>query len=800
MAPLSKKLGRLAAVIGAVAVLSVAGLVWPAAAQPPSATVTPNPTPAVAREATYERGVLTLVVNGQPAGESFVLLRGDDVLVPLADLRAAGLVRLATPTVRYQEAAYVSMRAASDVLRSSIDLDDLSLRIEAPSEAFGRRSIDLAPGPPEGMRYVQSTGLFFNYAPRLVDGTHFSGYGEAGLSIGTTLVSNTMSHDASNGPVRLVSRVTVDDRGARRRISLGDVQIASGALGGGAMLGGISIATNLDLDPYLVRFPSLGFRGGVTSPSTLDIYVNDTLVRSVPVAPGELDVSNVPPMSGAGTARYVLRDALGHQQTLQSAYYATSGLLAPGLSDYAYAVGLVREGFGVRSFDYGGPALLARHRYGFTRKLTAGARLEVDGSQTSGGLGVTIAPGRGELEVVASASTSYGRGAGAAAQVGYAYRGRKLSIGTLVRSVSPGYTTSSLGPNDPRYRLEHTTSASVAFSAWGSMATRISYALAYERPQPEARFDVLLNARTGTHFNMVVSASAHYAQDGAWEEEAMVTLRAFLPAHHSISASTRATSAGDVEATAQVARPISGRFGAGYRISGTEGTTQRLQAAFNARTPYGNLDASYLDVDGDRHLVVNGAVGLALVPGEGVFFRGPVQQSYAVIRVPGVAGVRAYLNNQAIGRTGRNGRLYVPSLLAYQANRLRIEMADLPMDYELEEDEIIVAPTDRGAARVTFAARRVRLARGRIVFGEGPHARPARYGEVRVVIGADDATSPLGTGGEFELEGLPAGTFRAFVRAPEGTCALAIEVPESDAPIIDLGLLRCPEPAAETTP
>jgi outer membrane usher protein len=798
MAPISGRLCRLARAAGVMATLSASLVGRIAAAQP-------SPPPSAAQgaidpsaEAPLEPGVLALFVNGQPAGESFVLFRGEDVLVPVADLRAAGLVRLRAATEAHGDVDYVSMQA-SPVLRAALDMDELALRVEAPSELFERSVIDLASRPPPEMRYVRSTSLFFNYAPRLVDGTHFSGYGEAGLVVGPTLVWSAMSHDEVNGSVRLMSRVTFDDRASRRRVTLGDAQVTSGPLGGGAMLGGVAVATNLDLDPYLVRFPSLGLGGGVTTPSTLDVYVNDTLVRSVPVAPGEFEVQNLPPTSGAGTTRYVLRDAFGNQQAVQSSYYATSGLLAPGLADYSYAVGFVRERFGVASFDYGRPALLARHRYGFSRKVSAGARLELDATQVSGGVAVTLAPGRGELEIVAGGSGSFDGGGGAAAQVGYSYRGRRLAMGTSVRAISSGYTTLSLGPNDPRVLFEHATSASVAFSSWGSMATRVTYGLTHGHARPDARIDALVNARIGEHLNVVVSASARHGADGIWQEEATATLRAFLPAHHSISAGSRVTSEGDVEATAQVARPVSGRFGAGYRITGTEGTTQHLNAAFSARTPYGNLDASYDDVDGDRHVVVNGAVGLALVPGEGVFFRGPVQQSYAIVHVPGVARVRTYLNNQEVGRTNRRGRLFVPGLLPYQANRLRVEMADLSMDYELDADEQVVAPTDRGAARVTFAARRVRLARGRIVFGEGDGARPARYGEVRVSVNGGVLASPLGIGGELELEGLLPGAWRAEVRSPEGACSLSLEVPESAEPIVDLGILRCPEPT-ETTP
>jgi outer membrane usher protein len=559
------------------------------------------------------------------------------------------------------------------------------------------------------------------------------------------------------------------------------------------MLGGISVASNMDLDPYLVRFPSLGFSGGVTSPSTLDVYVNDTLVRSVPVAPGEFEVTNLPPASGAGSTRYVLRDALGHERAVQSDYYAPRGLLAPGLHDYAYAFGAVRESFGSASLDYGGPALIARHRYGFTEKVTAGARLEVDDDQASGGVGIALAPGRGELEVEASASATWDGQSGAAGLVGYSYRGQKLAMATMVRVASPRYTTMSLGANDDRRIFEHTTSASWAFSSWGSVATRAIYSLGRERDGLDARFDVSLTSRITTHLNLIVSAMARCGSVGPSQEEVTATLRVFLPAHHSASLGTRIGSGGERDASAQISRPITGRYGVGYQVGGSVGTHDTVDAAVRARTRYGRLDASYVNLGGDQHFMVRGAAGVAFVPGAGLFFRGPIEQAYAVVRVGEVEGVRVYMNNQEIGRTDSRGRLFVPGLLAYQANRLRVEMADLPMDHALADDEQIVAPTDRGAARVAFDAHAIRIVRGRV-------ATDARYGELDVTAPRQHRVSPIGVGGEFELIDIAPGVWPAVIRSPEGECALTLVVPEGDEPIVDLGVLSCTDAPVETSP
>src|SRR5207253_3217053 len=70
--------------------------------------------------------------------------------------------------------------------------------------------------------------------------------------------------------------------------------------------------------------------------------------------------------------RIQLGDAIG----FSSPYYAASGVLADGISEYGYHLGFRRLGFGQESIHYGPPELLARHRIGIGDRVTAGFRLE----------------------------------------------------------------------------------------------------------------------------------------------------------------------------------------------------------------------------------------------------------------------------------------------------------------------------------------------------------------------------------------------------------------------------------------
>ncbi|MEO8181809.1 MAG: hypothetical protein ABI895_23495, partial [Deltaproteobacteria bacterium] len=261
--------------------------------------------------------------------------------------------------------------------------------------------------------------------------------------------------------------MSYDDRAHLRSAVLGDSFLSAGALGGALTLGGLAWSRKYALDPYLVKLPRLGYTGSTLSPSTVDVYVNDTLVRRVAVDPGEFQLSNITPVTGAGTTRYVLRDAYGQEQRLESGYYSSAGVLAQGLSEYAYGIGLVRKDFGKRSFRYGGPAAMGRHRFGLTDHLTPGAHLEFDASLVNLGTELTLAGMFGEVELHAAASRGTTRTArrGVAGILGYSYQRRGTSLRTVVRGTSRSFATLSLGADQHRNSFEQLTSTSLALGA-----------------------------------------------------------------------------------------------------------------------------------------------------------------------------------------------------------------------------------------------------------------------------------------------------------------------------------------------
>jgi outer membrane usher protein len=191
------------------------------------------------------------------------------------------------------------------------------------------------------------------------------------------------------------------------------------------------------------------------------------------------------------------------------------------------------------------------------------------------------------------------------------------------------------------------------------------------------------------------------------------------------------------------------------------------------------------------HAGLEASGAIVAVKGAGIFATVPIQNGFAVAQVPGVKGLRVYLDNREVGKTDAKGNLLVPNMVPYYGSRIRISDQDLPLDYSVGGTEQILAPPYRGAAIAVFSAERIRYYRGHIkILRDGVSSVPV-YGDITVTKGKKSASSPIGKEGEFELEGLVPGHYTAQISHTSGGCAFTIEAPDDKGMLIDLGSLVC---------
>jgi outer membrane usher protein len=230
--------------------------------------------------------------------------------------------------------------------------------------------------------------------------------------------------------------------------------------------------------------------------------------------------------------------------------------------------------------------------------------------------------------------------------------------------------------------------------------------------------------------------------------------------------------------------------GFGYRVQGSGGPNPNGSGYGIYQGPYGNYSAMYQRRGRENHLQTTVAGGLVAIGGS-VHATRPVQQGYALLRVPGVEGVRGYLNNQEIGKTDGSGNLLIPNLLPHYGNLVRMESSDLPIDYEVVSHDSTIATPYRGGAVVEFDVVRTQNFTGMVQLSRKGSNEVPSFGNLFVTVDGKRMDSPVGREGQFYLSNLPPGRFEAGVEHDGETCLFQMEVPSNKAPAVELGQLTC---------
>lgn len=746
----------------------------------------------------FQRAFFEIILNGTGHGDALVLLDRPDVWVPLELLQRAGLTRAAGRRRELNGEVFVSLQSLAPDLTFTIDEEALAVRMTAGAALFGVHVVTPSSARPAAIAYDSSSSAFINYGLNYRPSGGSDLAGEAAFSVRGAFFGTTASVAAGGRPVRGLTHLMIDRRDRLQRITLGDRFVTTGTLGGSALVGGLTISREFDLDPYFVRYPTLDFSGAVTTPSTVEVYVNDRLVERAQIQPGEFQLQNLPVPNGSGNTRLVIRDAFGRSREISSPYYLTASLLDKGVQEYAYTVGVARHNAALDSWTYRDPVGLAVHRVGVTSALTAGFRVEASPAVVSGGPTLNARLWRmGEVELALGISRRPAPGvrAGSALSVGYAYRGDPFSIGTVARFNSPTYRTLSARPDEPVSRVEANSFVGVRI---GSLSLSAQHAMTEQYRQPgldrrRIRTTVTASTRVSTHVN-VFATSAMTRTEGRRSYELSLGLNVALGNQRGATVTYDQDPAGG-RAALEVQQALPAGPGLGYRVRTELGATGQTAGRLSYNAAFGRYELDYTEQGpfGTRaRSATASAAGGLVIADRRLFLARPIDESFAIVKVPGVAGVRAYASHQEVGRTNRHGYLLVPNLLPYYGNILSIADQDIPFDYAIDQTQRVVAPPYRGGALVSFG-RRLQAATGTIVLDTAAGLVVPAFGDIAVTPGqgAMDVTSPIGPRGEFFLEGLPPGRYAAQVQFGGEPCRFTLDVPAASGPIATLGSLVC---------
>lgn len=723
-----------------------------------------------------------LVVNGKDKGAIVPMhLRGGHPIVAAADLVANGVPVQGTADVDL--AARPGIQARYDAAGQCL-LIDVDPRL-LPTTHFASAGREQA-------HTVASTGVLLNYdlyvqtsggettASLWSEQRLFGAFGTAS-NTGTVRIA---SGDGPSGYLRYDTRFRYVDEERAVTLTAGDLITRSLPWTSSVRLGGIQIARDFQVRPDLLTMPLPSFAGQTAVPTAVDLFVNGYKQQSADVVPGQFVLDNMPAVNGAGEATVVTTDAVGRQVATTIPFYVASELLRPGLVDGSFEAGVLRRGYGLRSFDYGAPAASGTLRYGLTSILTVETHGEAArGLQLLGG-GVTARAALwGVVDAAAAVSHHDGR-TDRQITLGYSYSSRVFSIAAQHVERSSGYR--DLGSFDLRSlqgtrrsdrlvvtaALPHQGSVGVAFIAGRTLdGTHARLAsLSWSRP-------------IGRAANLFVGADHDFVRGSTSAQ-----VRVIVPfGRGSVSAGAshdggRGT-VGQLDYQRSV--PSDGGLGVTASIASSAGGSAFGQANAEWRGRVTEVQAGGAFAGG-RGSAWAGATGTIVMLDHDVYAANQVSDAFAVVSTDDVPNVPISYENQPIGVTDAHGRLFVPSITAYHPGRFSLDPLSLDAGLAAPVVERRVAMKAGTGAVVQMGIRRSLSVSVSVVDMRG---RPLAPGGIAHRTGNGDAE--IGWDGLVFLGDAKPHEVLDIVGRDGSRCRADLTIPSGTLPLATLGPVRC---------
>lgn len=741
-----------------------------------------------APDSSAEETWLEVGLNGQEPGQVALFLREPDGRL-LASEKEISNWRLRAPTqeaVAYQGEQYIPLDTLSG-LSYHVDDDRQIVTIDAEASLFDPVILDgtksrYVPAPPPPW------GGFLNYDLVAANGngpTTLSGLFEASLfgPAGAGVVSFLERHEnRQTQSIRLDTTWTADDPQDARSFRVGDSITGASAWWGGALrFGGIQWSSNFATRPGLITMPLPSIAGEAAVPSTLDVYVNDSLRSRNDVPGGVFRIDDVPVITGEGDIRLVVRDLLGRETVVSESYYASPSLLRAGLQNYSFEAGVAREDYGVTSNSYGRPLMVGTDRWGLTNWLTAEVHSEIlRDQQTLGVAGALLLSNFGVLSASAADSHSE-QGQGHLFNLGFDRAARRVSFGANVEYASQEFTRLGLSPGEAIPRLKSQVYGIIGLGRAGSLS--ISRTQEDYRDSPTIQ---ILSARDSINIGGLGYLTLSVLRTSATTRDTMIA----LSLTHSVNARTiaSATTTSDTGGTGtelDLQQSLPAGRGIGYRVTADTGETRAADATLDLQGDEGTYEIEARRQSGATFTQASASGGFAILA-DHVFASRRIDNSFAVAQVGSEPDVRIYRENQLIGETDAHGYLLVPGLRAYEDNVIRVEQADLPLDVTVDNMQVQAVPYFRSGVILRFPVARPR---GALLLVQLDNGEPLPAGAFVQVSGQEEQF-PSGLRGEVYVTGL-ADSNELRANWTDKSCKFVMSYSQTDDPLPRLGPYVC---------
>jgi outer membrane usher protein len=448
-----------------------------------------------------------------------------------------------------------------------------------------------------------------------------------------------------------------------------------------------------------------------------------------------------------------------------------------------YEAGTMRRNFGLASWQYDSFMAEATDSRGMTPSLTLDARAEfLTTTQTLAAGGDYALARLGVLTGGAGVSHDKTAGVGTMAYGQFVRQDRHLGFSGSAQMTSN--TFRQLGLLLKQLPPSILTQAQISRTL--GKAGSLAFGYLKELNRTTTHFSAASAAATWRmKLGVYMAAALNYTPGIGNPMAASISLVKPLDMRRTLSVSTDVTGTG-ASTGVDVIQQLPVGTGYGYRVHADDDTSiKHTDADLTYQNGTGTYEAQATQGAGQLALALEESASVIWM-GQYVARSRAINDSFAVVEVPDLGGVKVFANNQLVGTTSGQGVAVIPNLVPYQQNTVRLDDDGVPVDINLDLNERKVVPRSGMGVLMKFAAQRQQ---GAMLVLTTEEKTPVPLGAQVRVVGEGDSYEVV-LGGEVYIPSL---SFPAHLLASwdKGHCEVTVNQAPSGEALPRIGPLLC---------
>lgn len=468
--------------------------------------------------------------------------------------------------------------------------------------------------------------------------------------------------------------------------------------------GGFRWVTNYTSRPDFVYWNTPSFQGSALVPSTVDLIINGNKAYNTKINPGEFNLNNHINFRGLGQAEMIVEDIMGNKTVQNIPIFVNERLLKKGLNDYSLSAGKLRYNFSEDSDDYREWFGSAYFRRGVTEKTTLGSVLDVSKDLKSVGLLWSQYLYKLGLFELNSAYSDSKKGEGYTVSTEFKRDTEKYSVGIKSQYYSDDFNMLGMEDNlngqgyyfPERENLVYISKSNIP--VLGNLS--LSYVEQKYRPIAERDDKKIFSIRSSRNLFENLNMSLGVSYETGSEKDHRVDLSLSYRFNDKHSAYYNQTDNDSSNLT--IIRNTSNAVGVDYAVgAGRVHGENTGNISTRIKTKAADLDLQYLQT-GDSQRYSANLMGAVAWLGNSFGLSKLVNNGFSLVKITESPNIDVYRNDLFIGKTNKNGEIFIHDLIPYTNQHLSFNENQLEIENKVETARKTIMPLNKRGYIVDF--------------------------------------------------------------------------------------------------